>query len=938
MIQQIQKKTGIQISEEDDMESIFSIEDEPSDQSLFAIQRLEDEQEDSTTEWSSEEGIYMLQNKISSTLASIVHVPHVPASIYLGKFEKPIPIIAFIDTGAAETIMNPNVLPPEWWKPHVKYFNSAADQTFATHLISNPITIQLFPGCAIKTTILGSHLPGKDLVVGFDIYTRAKHLRILPNGLKYKGLFKPFVDIPRLFLAGSMEIISSTIKDLKTKACAESHKEFLSKCDHPLWKNPEFFIQMPFKRSEDINPTKASHSGMNPDHQKLAETECNELLQQDLIELSDSQWSCEAFYVNKRSEQARGKLRLVINYQPLNHFLQDDKFPLPNRNALFSSLAKAQIFSKFDLKAGFWQLGIDPVDRPKTGFCIPNHHFQWKVMPFGLKTAPSLFQKAMIKIFHPILDRALIYIDDVLMYSPDEESHTILLNQFKQLVLQYGIMLSERKMKIAQQEIKFLGMHLKEGRYHPGSHIAQELLKFPDDNLSKKQILQFLGIVNYLRDFLPKISKYTNPLRKMLKKDPPQWSTAQTKVVKILKEKLQHLPPLQIPSEGKRIHQTDASDKYWGAILFEEKQGKRQLCGYKSGRFSDAEIHYHSTFKEILAVKKGISKFEFHLIGHHFLVEMDMSSFPQMIKFKQKIIPNPQLLRWAEWFSKYSFDCKHIKGKTNVLADLLTRPKQNQTHAIMMYRPSSSKPSRPPNTPKENPETTFNIPPNLNPEFPPEVYRLVLENQFHSKAREMIFEYQLDIFRNYGGLMLKPFGLHLDYPFIHPIHFDITEVPDEVKWLLWYFTHIYDVAMQFVLPDLQSFIDQAIQGIDPPITRNLATILRWFFPLSNWKSMLEQAAAESEGHFIIIIFYKPQYFMHHGAAKQLGSLPSAYIHKIQWEDVIKKENRYRELQKYMCQINRQIPKEIWPPPEEQAPWDTWPDNISQGNHGGSRTV
>ncbi|KAK8556665.1 hypothetical protein V6N12_003062 [Hibiscus sabdariffa] len=577
---------------------------------------------------------------------------------------------------------------------------------------------------------------------------------------------------------------------------------------------------MPFKKNEDINPTKASHSGMNPDHQKLAETECNELLQQDLIEPSDSQWSCEAFYVNKRSEQARGKLRLVINYQPLNHFLQDDKFPLPNRNALFSSLAKAQIFSKFDLKAGFWKLGIDPVDRPKTGFCIPNHHYQWKVMPFGLKTAPSLFQKAMIKIFHPILDKALIYIDDVLLYSPDEESHITLLNQFKQLVLHYDIMLSERKMKIAQQEIEFLGMHLKEGKYHPGPHIAQELLKFPDENLSKKQILQFLWIVNYLRDFLPKISKYTNPLRKMLKKDPPQWSKAQTK--------------------------TDTSDKYWGAILFEEKQGKRQLCGYKSDRFSDAEIHYHSTFKEILAVKKGISKFEFHLIGHHFLVEMDMSSFPQMIKFKQKIIPNPQLLRWVEWFSKYSFDCKHIKGKTNVLADLLTRPKQNQTQTIMMYQPSSSKPSKPPKRPKENPETAFNIPPNLNPEFPPEVYRLVLENQFHSKAREMIFEYQLDIFRYYGGLMLKPFGLHPDYPFIHPIHFEITEVPDEVKWLLWYFTHIYHVAIQFVLPNLQNFITQAIQGTDPPITRNLATILQWFFPLSHWKSMLEQAVAESE--------------------------------------------------------------------------------------------
>ncbi|KAK9011411.1 hypothetical protein V6N11_044262 [Hibiscus sabdariffa] len=229
-------------------------------------------------------------------------------------------------------------------------------------------------------------------------------------------------------------------------------------------------------------------------------------------------------------------------------------------------------------------------------------------------------------------------------------------------------MLSERKMKINQREIEFLGMHLKEGSYHPGPHIAQELTKFPDENLSKKQVLQFLGIVNYLRDFVPKISKYTNPLRKMLKKETPPWKEMQTKVVKTLKEKLQQLPPLQIPSDGKIILQTDASEKYWGAVLFEESKGKRKIYGYKSGRFSDSEIHYHSTFKEILAVKKRIAKFEFHLIGHHFLVEMDMSSFPQMIKFKQKIIPNSQLLKWAEWFSKYSFDCKHIKGKTNTLA------------------------------------------------------------------------------------------------------------------------------------------------------------------------------------------------------------------------------------------------------------------------------
>ncbi|KAK8532363.1 hypothetical protein V6N12_053806 [Hibiscus sabdariffa] len=172
--------------------------------------------------------------------------------------------------------------------------------------------------------------------------------------------------------------------------------------------------------------------------------------------------------------------------------------------------------------------------------------------------------------------------------------------------------------------------------------------------------------------------------------------------------------------------------------------------------------------------------------------------------------------------------------------------------------------------------------------------------------------------------MLNPFVLHPDYPFIHPIHFEITEVPDEVKWLLWYFTHLYQVAIQFVLPDLQYFIDEAIKGIAPAITRNLVVILKWFFPLTHWKDILKEA--EKQGHFVIIIFYKPQYFIQHGNAKQLGSFPSANAHSIQWEDVRKREDRYKNLQKHMCQINRQIPREIWPPPKEQAPWDTWPEN------------
>ncbi|GKB54329.1 putative reverse transcriptase domain, viral movement protein [Tanacetum coccineum] len=273
-------------------------------------------------------------------------------------------------------------------------------------------------------------------------------------------------------------------------------------------------------------------------------------------------------------------------------------------------------------------------------------HYQWKVMSFGLKTAPSAFQKAMITIFEPILANTLVYIDDILLFSPDEQSHAELLSKFYSLVTKYGIMLSEKKMEVGVTTIQFLGMEISDGKYHPQPHVAQELLKFLDELSSQKMIQQFLGLVNYMADFLPKLSHHTALLFPMLKKNPPQ------------------------------ILQTDASDECWGAVLLvQDNNNKRHVYGYKSGTFKASEQHYHSTFKEILAVKRCIEKFQFHLIGHEFQVEMDMSSFPRMLQFKRKMLPHAQLLRWSNWFSQWKFIVKHIKGTENVLADFLSRPK-----------------------------------------------------------------------------------------------------------------------------------------------------------------------------------------------------------------------------------------------------------------------
>ncbi|KAH9717087.1 hypothetical protein KPL71_021694 [Citrus sinensis] len=557
----------------DELEFYFSEQDEPNDETMFALQ--------SSSDLDSDQSQVIFHQQLLS-LDTTFPIPSIKLQILPSKFQRPIPAIGLIDTGAQLSMLNPHILPSEYWTQSKEHFKAVNGKLFTTSLITKkPIGIQIFPNCVIWTKVIGSTLPNKDILLGFDILHQIKHLQIIPTGIRVRSMFKPFTDILKLY---NFFETPQSYQDISTKLlsfCPESHSEFTH--PNPLWKNKSFFIKLPFKLNEVINPTKATHPGMSPSDLLLAQQECSQLLAQGLIEPTSSQWACQAFYVEKHSEIVRGKKCLVIDYQPLNMFLQDDKFPLPHRQSMFTFLKKAQIFSKFDLKSGFWQLGIEPSERYKTAFCIPNAHFQWTVLPFGLKTAPSIFQKSMVKIFQPILHHALNYIDDILLFSGSHDEHRQLLTQFYDILQSHGIMLSAKKSTIATNNIEFLGMVIKDGHYQPGKHIAQELLHFPDQQLSKRQIQQFLGIINYIRDFIPHVDHYTHHLSALLKKKPPKWNADHTIVVTTLKQIAQNPPPLKLITDGKRILQTDASDESWGAILLEELNDKEHFIAYASG-------------------------------------------------------------------------------------------------------------------------------------------------------------------------------------------------------------------------------------------------------------------------------------------------------------------------------------------------------------------
>jgi len=130
---------------------------------------------------------------------------------------------------------------------------------------------------------------------------------------------------------------------------------------------------------------------MNSEILEHCKKELQSLLDKKLIRSSKSPWSCAAFYVNNAAERERGVPRLVINYEPLNKVLQWIHYPIPNKRDLLNRLYKARIFSKFDMKLGFWQIQIVESDCYKTAFTVPFGHYKWNVMPFDLKNAPSKF-------------------------------------------------------------------------------------------------------------------------------------------------------------------------------------------------------------------------------------------------------------------------------------------------------------------------------------------------------------------------------------------------------------------------------------------------------------------------------------------------------------------------------------------------------------------
>jgi hypothetical protein len=170
----------------------------------------------------------------------------------------------------------------------------------------------------------------------------------------------------------------------------------------------------------------------------------------------------------------------------------------------------------------------------------------------------------------------------------------------------HGIALSKTKIEFAKTRIEYLGLILAEGKVELQENVLKSLQNFPDEILDKRKLQRFLGCLNYIIHFYEQQAKDARILQRKLR-GKIAWNSRMTATVQIIKQKVQNLPKLHLPSQALPfILEIDASDDVWACVLLQKHTRREEVCMYTSGCFKDVEERYPSSHKEILIVKNGI--------------------------------------------------------------------------------------------------------------------------------------------------------------------------------------------------------------------------------------------------------------------------------------------------------------------------------------------
>ena len=379
-------------------------------------------------------------------------------------------------------------------------------------------------------------------------------------------------------------------------------------------------------------------------------------------------------------KKATGGWRIVHAFNKLNDATIPAQTPIPRKDMTIDSMQGSQTFSAIDLMDGYYQILMREKDIPLTAVSTPSGMlWEWLVMPQGLKNAPATFNRMVSHLLRPFRDFAPSYFDDIFVHSKEENGKPALQVHLEHLRKVFEVMRENKfyanlkKCIFCADEIPVLGCFVGAKGVRPDPEKIKSIADWPVPTCVK-DLRKWLGLANYLHKYTKNYAHLVHPLTQLLRNDTPwKWGDDQQIAFDAIKKSLQEAPILALPDYSKTFHVVcDASNFAIGCALMQhDDDGRERVVSYQSRQLRPAERNYPVHDKELLSMTYALVKFRVYLMGQQkFAIYTDHASLRTAVKTPHL---SQRMARWLSFFSEYNFVVHYKPGKTNILADALSR-------------------------------------------------------------------------------------------------------------------------------------------------------------------------------------------------------------------------------------------------------------------------
>jgi hypothetical protein len=391
-----------------------------------------------------------------------------------------------------------------------------------------------------------------------------------------------------------------------------------------------------------------------------------------IFKVDHSDWAAPIVPVPKSD----GTMRICGDFKvTINPVLRMEQYPIPKIEDIFSNLAGGEKFSKIDLAQAYNQIELDEASKPYLTINTHKGLYRYARMPFGISTAPSIFQRAIEQVLQRV-PGVQVYFDDILVTGKNDEEHMKTLEIVLQRLEKFGLRIRADKCKFLQPSVEYLGHVIDKHGLHKADAKVNAIIDAPRP-ADVAQLRSFLGMVQYYHKFIANLSTVVHPLNRLLGNQKWKWTAECEESFKQAKKLLSSTPVLTYYDTEKPLQLAcDASPYGIGAVISHVMpNGNEQPVGFASRSLTAAEKNYSQLDKEALAIYFGVRHFYQYLYGREFTLVTDSKPLASILHPEKAIPPlaASRLQRWALFLSGFNYNVVCKKTKEHANADGLSR-------------------------------------------------------------------------------------------------------------------------------------------------------------------------------------------------------------------------------------------------------------------------